>query len=112
MLNRIIQLFKGPQGKAPMTIAPENITAEVEIYTTMFCGFCWKAKGLLESKGVPFKEYDVSSDAGLRKVMKDRSNGGRTVPQIFIDGKHVGGCDELHALERQGSLNPMLEGAA
>ena len=95
-----------------MTIAPEDINAEVEIYTTMFCGFCWRAKELLQTKGVKFKEYDVSSDAALRAKMTERSNGGRTVPQIFIDDTPIGGCDELFQLELEGRLNPMLEGAA
>ena len=112
MFNFLKNLFKGQQGKPIMTTAPENITAEVEIYTTMFCGFCWRAKELLQTKGVKFKEYDVSSDAALRAKMKERSNGGRTVPQIFIDGTPIGGCDELFQLELEGHLNPMLEGAA
>jgi glutaredoxin 3 len=111
MLKIIQNLFGNSQGKPQMTIAPEDITAEVEIYTTMFCGFCWRAKDLLQSKGVKFTEYDVSSDSALRAKMKERSNGGRTVPQIFIDGALVGGCDELHQLEHAGKLNPMLTGA-
>ncbi|MBT3791138.1 MAG: glutaredoxin 3 [Alphaproteobacteria bacterium] len=93
-----------------MTIAPEDINAEVEIYTTMFCGFCWRAKDLLQSKGVKFAEHDVSADANLRATMKERSNGGRTVPQIFINGNPIGGCDELYQLEHEGRLNTMLAG--
>jgi glutaredoxin 3 len=116
MLKIIANIFKSPikagQSTPTMTIAPEDITAEVEIYTTMFCGFCWRAKGLLETKGVKFIEYDVSSDAGLRAKMKERSNGGRTVPQIFIDDQLVGGCDELHQLEHEGRLNTLLTGTA
>ena len=117
MFNLIRKFFDAPsnkvnQGKAAMTLSPDEITAEVEIYTTMFCGFCWRAKDLLQSKGVSFKEYDVSSDAALRAKMKERSNGGRTVPQIFIDDKLVGGCDELHQLEHEGRLNTLLTGTA
>jgi glutaredoxin 3 len=117
MFDRLKEIFRGNasdrnQSKATMTTTPENITAEVEIYTTGFCGFCWRAKDLLQAKGVNFKEYDVSSDRALRATMTERSNGGRTVPQIFIDGKSVGGCDELFQLENEGRLNPMLEGAA
>ena len=95
-----------------MSTIPENVAAEVEIYTTMFCGFCWRAKDLLQSKGVNFTEYDVSADAGLRAEMNERSNGGRTVPQIFINGTSVGGCDELYQLEHEGKLNALLESAA
>ena len=95
-----------------MSTTPNGATAEVEIYTTMFCGFCWRAKDLLQSKGVNFTEYDVSSDAALRAEMNERSNGGRTVPQIFIAGNSIGGCDELYQLEHEGKLNAMLEGAA
>ena len=81
---------------------------EVEIYTTMFCGFCAHAKQLLKRKGVEFIEFDVGMDAPKRREMEQRSNGGRTVPQIFIDGQHVGGCDELVALEAEGDLDPLL----
>lgn len=82
----------------------------VEIYTSNFCGFCVAAKRLLADKGVEFTEYDVSSDAAKRQEMMSRANGGHTVPQIFVGDKHVGGCDELHALERAGKLDPMLVG--
>ena len=117
MLNLIRNFFDtsstlGNRGKPAMTLSPDDVTAEVEIYTTMFCGFCWRAKDLLQSKGVNFKEYDVSSDAALRAKMKERSNGGRTVPQIFINDKAVGGCDELYQMEHEGRLDPMLTGAA
>ncbi len=80
----------------------------VEIYTTPTCGFCHAAKRLLTKKGVGYTEIDVSADAGLRAKMMDRSGGRRTVPQIFIGGAHVGGCDDLHALEADGKLDPML----
>jgi len=82
----------------------------VEIYTSNFCGFCVAAKRLLKSKGVEFTEYNVGRDATLRQEMMARANGGHTVPQIFIGDKHVGGCDELHALERAGKLDAMLAG--
>ena len=80
----------------------------VEIYTTPICGYCAMAKRLLTQKGVPFVEIDVMADPGKRAEMVQRSGGGRTVPQIFIDGAPIGGCDDLHALERRGALDPML----
>lgn len=80
----------------------------VEIYTSPLCGYCHAAKRLLTSKGVKFTEYDVSRDPSLRQTMIQRSNGGRTVPQIFIAGQHVGGCDDLHALDHRGRLDPLL----
>lgn len=80
----------------------------VEIYTTRLCGFCVAAKRLLNQKGVKFVETDVMMNPSKRAEMVQRSKGGRTVPQIFIGGKHVGGCDELYALERQGKLDAML----
>lgn len=83
--------------------------AKVEIYTSPFCGFCFKAKRLLDSKGVAFEEYDVMMNGALKGEMTDRAGGRSTVPQIFIDGKHIGGCDELHALEAAGKLDPLLE---
>lgn len=83
--------------------------AEVEIYTSPFCGFCFRAKRLLDEKGVDYREIDVFQVPGARDEMVKRS-GRTTVPQIFIDGDGIGGCDELHALERQGKLDPMLGG--
>jgi glutaredoxin 3 len=82
--------------------------ARIEIYTTMFCGYCARAKQLLKSKGAAFEEIEVDMDAGARDRMVARAGGRRTVPQIFIDGEHIGGCDELHALDRAGKLDPML----
>ncbi len=82
----------------------------VEIYTTPLCGYCHAAKRLLGKKGVEFTEIDVSADNALRAKMMERAGGRRTVPQIFIGGKHVGGCDDLHALEADGKLDPMLAG--
>ena len=82
--------------------------AKVEIYTTMLCPFCYRAKKLLEKKGVAYTEFDVSTDAAGRAEMRQRAGGRHTVPQIFIDGAHVGGCDELYALEQRGGLDPLL----
>jgi glutaredoxin 3 len=82
----------------------------VEIYTTPYCPYCIAAKKLLDKKGVAFAEIDVSRDPALRQVMTKRSGGGRTVPQIFIGGMHVGGCDDLHALDHRGALDPLLAG--
>jgi glutaredoxin 3 len=80
----------------------------VEIYTTQYCGYCRAAKALLTRKGVAFIEIDVSENAERRQEMLERANGGYTVPQIFIGGTHVGGSDDLHALERAGKLDPLL----
>lgn len=80
----------------------------VEIYTTPTCGYCAAAKRLLRTKGVEFTEIDVSADPSLRASMTDRAGGRRTVPQIFIAGSHVGGCDDLYALNDAGKLDPML----
>ena len=85
--------------------------AKIEIYTTPICPYCARAKGLLEDKGVAFEEIDVFMDVGERETMRSRAGGRNTVPQIFIDGKHVGGCDELVALERSGRLDPLLKSA-
>ena len=81
---------------------------EIEIYTTPWCPFCIRAKDLLTSKGAKFTEYDVASDPDKRTHMTSRASGGHTVPQIFIDDKHIGGCDDLYALENKGSLDGML----
>ena len=80
----------------------------VEIYTTPFCGYCAMAKRLLDRKSVAYREIDVSADPDLRATMVQRANGRRTVPQIFIGATHVGGSDDLHALEHAGKLDPLL----
>ena len=80
----------------------------VEIYSSPLCGFCHAAKRLLKSKGVRFTEINVLANPGRKAEMISRAGGSRTVPQIFIDGTHVGGCDELYALERAGKLDLML----
>ncbi len=80
----------------------------VEIYTSPLCGFCHAAKRLLNAKGVSFSEVDVLSQPERKQEMITRANGGRTVPQIFIGEMHVGGSDDLHALERAGKLDALL----
>ena len=82
----------------------------VEIYTSPLCGFCHAAKRLLTQKGVNFSEIDVLANPNRKPEMIERANGGYTVPQIFIGETHVGGCDELYALERAGKLDPLLAG--
>lgn len=84
--------------------------ASIEIYTTSTCGFCMAAKTLLRRKGVAFAEIDVGRAPDQRSVMTQRAGGRRTVPQIFIDGRHVGGCDDLYALDDAGKLDPLLAG--
>ena len=81
---------------------------QVEIYTKMFCPYCARAKKLLGEKGVDFEEYEISMGGEKRQEMIQRANGRTTVPQIFIDGRHVGGSDDLAELERSGQLGPML----
>ncbi|MCA8881495.1 MAG: glutaredoxin 3 [Rhodobacteraceae bacterium] len=80
----------------------------IEIYTTPTCGYCHAAKRLLAQKGVTYTEYDVIRDPSKRGEMLGRSNGRRTVPQIFVGETHVGGCDDLYAMERSGTLDPLL----
>ena len=82
--------------------------AKVEIYTSMLCGYCHAAKRLLKERGVDFVEYDVGCDAEKRAGMTERAGGRTSLPQIFIDGRHIGGCDELHALDLAGKLTPLL----
>ncbi|MBA3053688.1 MAG: glutaredoxin 3 [Sphingomonadales bacterium] len=82
--------------------------AKVEIYTQWGCPYCVRATALLDRKGVPYAEYDVTMDSRKRAEMVERAPGARTVPQIFIDDVSYGGCDELHALDRAGKLDPLL----
>ena len=84
--------------------------AKVEIYTKFGCPYCTRAKALLAGKGVAYEEYDVTMDMAKRQEMLGKSNGRTPVPQIFIDGRHVGGSDDLAALDRSGQLDPMLAG--
>lgn len=83
-------------------------TPKVEIYTKMYCGFCHRAKRLLDEKGVEYEEYDITLGGPKRAEMLERKPDASTVPQIFIDGQAVGGSDELAALEREGKLDAML----
>lgn len=83
--------------------------AKVEIYTTMLCGYCYRAKKLLEERGANFTEIDVMTDGKRRDEMRKRAGGRTSVPQIFIDGQHVGGCDDLYALDQAGKLMPLLQ---
>lgn len=85
--------------------------AKIEIYTSALCGFCYRAKSILESKGVPYEETNVTLSPGKRAEMMKRA-GSRSVPQIWIDGAHIGGSDELAALDASGELDAMLGSAA
>ena len=82
--------------------------ARVEIYSKSTCGFCYRAKQLLESKGVDYDEYELSWGSPRREEMIQRAGGRTTVPQIFINGQHIGGCDDLHRLDREGRLEQYL----
>jgi glutaredoxin 3 len=81
----------------------------ITIYTTPYCPYCIQAKALLTRKSVAFEEIDVSRSPAEREAMTKRANGGYTVPQIFIGGRHVGGCDDLYALDAKGELDPLLQ---
>ncbi len=85
------------------------MSTKVEIYTWNSCPYCIRAKSLLNSKGVQFTEYAIDGDESARDKMAMRSSGRRSVPQIFIDDVHIGGCDDIHALERAGKLDPLLK---
>jgi len=86
-----------------------GIMAKIDIYTTMLCPYCYRAKKLLAQHGADFNEIDVMADQDRRREMVERAGGRRTVPQIFIDGKHVGGCEELYALDAAGKLATLLQ---
>lgn len=86
--------------------------ARIEIYTTPTCPYCIAAKKLLTQKGASFEEISVAGDAQRRAAMTERAGGRTTVPQIFIDGRHVGGCDDLYALDGNGGLDPLLAAKA
>ena len=100
----------------PMCSSPEEPDRErmanVEIYTTPYCPYCWRAKRLLERKGVAFTEIDLWREPERRAEMLARAQGRHTVPQIFIDDLGIGGNDELHALEARGELDRLLRGGA
>ncbi len=82
--------------------------AKVEIYTKAFCPYCYRAKHLLDGKGAEYTEYDITIGGPKRQEMIQRANGRTTVPQVFIDDRHIGGSDDLAALDRQGGLDPLL----
>lgn len=84
--------------------------AKVTIYTTMLCPYCHMAKDLLRQKGIAFDEIDVNSRSGLRAEMREKAGGRNSVPQIWIGDRHVGGCDDLYALDRAGGLDSLLAG--
>ncbi|MFN4280080.1 glutaredoxin 3 [Thermosynechococcus sp.] len=86
--------------------------AKVEIYTWSRCPFCIRAKQLLRHKGVQFTEYVIDGDEAAREAMARRAHGRRSLPQIFINNEHIGGCDDLYALEAQGKLDALLQAAA
>jgi glutaredoxin 3 len=87
------------------------MAAKVEIYTWRTCPFCIRAKSLLTRKGVEFTEYNVDGDEAERDKMAQRANGRRSVPQIFINDRHIGGCDDIHSLDAQGKLDQLLASA-
>jgi len=82
--------------------------SKVEIYSGDFCPYCVRAKSLLKQKGIAFTEYNVKKEADKRDEMLSRTNGARTIPQIFINDRHVGGCDDLYALDKKGELTTWL----
>jgi glutaredoxin 3 len=86
----------------------DRVNANVEIYTWQTCPFCIRAKVLLRWKGVNFTEYKIDGDGAARVKMADRANGRRSVPQIFINNQHIGGCDDLYTLDHQGQLDTLL----
>ncbi len=83
-------------------------TPKVEIYTQWGCPYCTRAKALLDDKGVSYTEIDVTMDTSKRREMVERKPDARTVPQVFVDGQALGGCDDIHALDAQGKLDPIL----
>ena len=82
--------------------------AKIEVFTKFFCPYCSRAKALLERKGVEYQEIDLTMDRAGCDAMVERAGGARTVPQIFIDGKHIGGSDDMAALDARGGLDPLL----
>jgi glutaredoxin 3 len=99
-----------PMYGSPAVFQEEQVvtTPKVEIYTKWGCPYCVRAKALLDGKSVGYEEYDITLGGPMKAEMLDRVPSARTVPQILIDGKPVGGCDELYALERAGTLDPLL----
>ena len=85
---------------------------DVVIYTTMFCPYCHSAKALLARKGVEFREIKVDGDRAARRAMSEKAGGRTSVPQVFVGGRHLGGCDDLHALDAAGNLDTLLTASA
>ena len=108
MFDRFIQLLLQPFQRNN----PEDINATVEIYTWQTCPYCIRAKLLLKWKQVKFIEYKIDGDGAARVKMAARANGRKSVPQIFINDVHIGGCDDLFALDGSGKLDPLLMEAA
>ena len=94
-------------GKSAPGAGQEVSGPEVVVYSTGFCGYCQRAKALLQHKGIPYREIRIDEVPGAREEMLARSNGLRTVPQIFIGERHIGGFDALHALDRSGELDSL-----
>lgn len=92
----------------PLSHPHVGYMAKIEIYTKAFCPYCSRAKRLLDEKGVAFDEFDITMGGPKRQEMIQRAGGRSTVPQIFIDDRHIGGSDDLAALEREGQLDPLL----
>jgi len=86
------------------------MAANVEVYTWSTCPFCIRAKALLDKKGVDYTEYCIDGDEAARAKMAERAGGRRSLPQVFINNQHIGGCDDLHALNAKGGLDPLLVG--
>jgi len=97
-----------PRGAGYSEFSGNTDLPKIEIYTTPFCPFCVRAKHLLSKKGAPFTEINVMGNRARRTEMTERANGEYTVPQIFVDGRHIGDCDDLFELEFDGKLDPIL----
>ena len=95
--------------KHNLTFRPLIMNQQIEIYTWSMCPFCIRAKSLLKKKGLEFTEYCIDGDNQAREKMALRANGSRSLPQIFINDRHIGGCDELYDLDFQGKLEDLLE---
>ena len=104
----LIALLRPARASPTMTAGANVFVARIEVYTTPYCPFCVRAKALLNSKQVTFEEIDVSDDSELRETMVRRAGGRRTVPEIFVNDRIIGGYDELRALELRGELDVLL----
>jgi glutaredoxin 3 len=94
-----------------ITQESEKPMPKIEIYTWSTCPYCSRAKGLLSKKGVTFTEYDITGDEAARAKMAVRTGGPKSVPQIFVNDKLIGGCDDIHALDAKGQLDPIIKAA-